>query len=84
MLTQLQLTNFAVVSAHDLALAPGFTVVTGETGAGKSLIVDALLCLTGARADSGMVRFGSERGTCRVIRSVGCAGSPGMAERKRL
>ena len=61
MLTQLQLTNFAVVSAHDLALAPGFTVVTGETGAGKSLIVDALLCLTGARADSGMVRFGSER-----------------------
>jgi DNA repair protein RecN (Recombination protein N) len=61
MLTQLQLTNFAVVSAHDLALASGFTVVTGETGAGKSLIVDALLCLTGARADSGMVRFGSER-----------------------
>ena len=61
MLTQLQLTNFAVVSAHELALAPGFTVVTGETGAGKSLIVDALLCLTGARADSGMVRFGSER-----------------------
>lgn len=61
MLTQLQLTNFAVVSAHDLTLAPGFTVVTGETGAGKSLIVDALLCLTGARADSGMVRFGSER-----------------------
>lgn len=61
MLTQLQLTNFAVVSAHDLALSPGFTVVTGETGAGKSLIVDALLCLTGARADSGMVRQGSER-----------------------
>lgn len=61
MLTHLQLKDFAVVSANNLALAAGFTVVTGETGAGKSLLVDALLCLTGARADSGMVRFGAER-----------------------
>jgi len=67
MLTQLQLTNFAVVSANDLALFDGFTVVTGETGAGKSLIVDALLCLTGARADSGMVRFGSERAELSAV-----------------
>lgn len=50
-----------MVSANNLALATGFTVVTGETGAGKSLLVDALLCLTGARADTGMVRFGAER-----------------------
>ncbi|WP_395771382.1 DNA repair protein RecN [Arenimonas sp.] len=67
MLTQLQLTNFAVVSANDLALCAGFTVVTGETGAGKSLMVDALLCLTGARADSGMVRFGSERAELSAV-----------------
>ncbi|MEY3372431.1 MAG: repair protein RecN, partial [Pseudomonadota bacterium] len=50
-----------------LALFDGFTVVTGETGAGKSLIVDALLCLTGARADSGMVRFGSERAELSAV-----------------
>jgi len=61
MLTQLHLKDFAVVSANAVTLQAGFTVVTGETGAGKSLIVDALLCLTGARADSGMVRFGSPR-----------------------
>lgn len=50
-----------MVSANELALSAGFTVVTGETGAGKSLLVDALLCLTGARADAGMVRQGAER-----------------------
>jgi DNA repair protein RecN (Recombination protein N) len=61
MLTQIRLKDFAVVSANELTLAQGFTVVTGETGAGKSLLVDALLCLTGARADTGMVRFGAER-----------------------
>jgi DNA repair protein RecN (Recombination protein N) len=74
MLTQLQLTNFAVVSANDLAVFDGFTVVTGETGAGKSLIVDALLCLTGARADSGMVRFGSERAELSAV--FGLADAP--------
>lgn len=61
MLTQIQLKDFAVVSANELSLASGFTVVTGETGAGKSLLVDALLCLTGARAETGMVRHGAER-----------------------
>ncbi len=61
MLTQIRLKDFAVVSANELALAQGFTVVTGETGAGKSLLVDALLCLTGARAEAGMVRHGAER-----------------------
>jgi len=61
MLMQLNLKDFAVVSASELDFSPGFTVVTGETGAGKSLLVDALLCLTGARADTGMVRHGAQR-----------------------
>jgi DNA repair protein RecN (Recombination protein N) len=61
MLLHMSLKDFAVVSASQLAFSPGFTVVTGETGAGKSLLVDALLCLTGTRAEGGMVRHGAER-----------------------
>jgi DNA repair protein RecN (Recombination protein N) len=61
MLTQLTLKDFAVVSAVELRFGPGMTVVSGETGAGKSLLVDALMWLTGARAESGIVRHGAER-----------------------
>src|SRR5690348_3047420 len=61
MLTHLSVRNFAVVEAAEVAFGAGLTVVTGETGAGKSLLVDALLLLSGARADSGMVRAGCER-----------------------
>ncbi|HEX6612984.1 MAG TPA: DNA repair protein RecN [Rhodanobacteraceae bacterium] len=61
MLTRLSVRNFAVVEAAEIEFGAGLTVVTGETGAGKSLLVDALLLLSGARADSGMVRQNCER-----------------------
>ncbi|OOF82198.1 DNA repair protein RecN [Rodentibacter ratti] len=61
MLTQLTINNFAIVRQLDIELAKGMSVITGETGAGKSIAIDALgLCL-GQRVESAMVREGQER-----------------------
>lgn len=61
MLTSLYVRHFAVVEVAEVTFGPGLIVVSGETGAGKSLLVDALMLLAGARADSTMVRAGSAR-----------------------
>ncbi len=61
MLASLFVKDFAIASAVETAFSTGLSVVSGETGAGKSLLVDALLLLTGARADAGAVRNGAER-----------------------
>ncbi len=61
MLRHLSIKDFAVVRATELEFGPGMTVVSGETGAGKSLMVDALGFLSGLRADSGVVRHGAGR-----------------------
>ncbi|SEL04929.1 DNA replication and repair protein RecN [Pseudoxanthomonas sp. GM95] len=61
MLRHLTIKDFAVVRATDMEFGPGMTVISGETGAGKSLLVDALGFLSGIRADAGMVRHGAQR-----------------------
>ncbi|RMH94741.1 DNA repair protein RecN [Lysobacter pythonis] len=61
MLTRLAIADFAVVQRAELEFSPGMTVISGETGAGKSLLVDALGFLSGQRADAGVVRHGAER-----------------------
>ena len=61
MLTHLTIRDFAVASATEMEFGPGLTVISGETGAGKSLLVDALGFLSGLRAASGMVRHGAAR-----------------------
>jgi DNA repair protein RecN (Recombination protein N) len=61
MLTALLLRDFVIVDSLEIELASGFTALTGETGAGKSILVDALGLALGARADSGVVRPGADR-----------------------
>lgn len=61
MLEQLQIRNLATIEALDLDLEPGFTVLSGETGAGKSILIDALGLILGGRGDPGLVRAGAER-----------------------
>jgi DNA repair protein RecN (Recombination protein N) len=58
-LRRIVLRDFVIVSELELDLERGFTVLTGETGAGKSILIDALQLVTGARADTGVIREGA-------------------------
>jgi DNA repair protein RecN (Recombination protein N) len=61
MLTRLQLRDLVIVDQAELEIGPGLTALTGETGAGKSIVVDALLLLAGGRGAGDVVRHGAER-----------------------
>ncbi len=60
MLRELNIKNFAIIDELSMTFAPGFSVLTGETGAGKSIIIDAVGLLLGGRADSVFIRAGCE------------------------
>lgn len=77
MLESLYVKDFAIVGEAEIGFGAGMTVVTGETGAGKSLLVDALLLLAGGRGDAGVVRHGSER--AELSASFGIAGRDDIA-----
>jgi len=61
MLAELTIRNFAIIDELHLTLAPAFNVLTGETGAGKSIIVDAMSLLLGGRAPTDVIRTGADR-----------------------
>jgi DNA repair protein RecN (Recombination protein N) len=70
MLTELRIKNFAIIESLTLPLARGFNVLSGETGAGKSIIVGALGLLLGERASADVIRTGAERATVEGVFDV--------------
>ncbi len=67
MLCELRIDNFAIIDHLELKLKPGLITFTGETGAGKSIIMDAIEMLVGGRADTTMIRSGAERAHVEAI-----------------
>lgn len=61
MIVELSVSNFAIIESAQIQLGPGFTALTGETGAGKSLLIDAIELALGGRADTDQVRTGATR-----------------------
>jgi DNA repair protein RecN (Recombination protein N) len=67
MLSLLRVRNFAIIDELEVALGPGLNVVTGETGAGKSILIGALQLVLGARARPDAVRTGAERAEIEAL-----------------
>ena len=70
MLTELRIRNFAIIESVTLPLGEGFNVLSGETGAGKSIIVGALGLLLGERASADLIRTGAEKATVEGVFDV--------------
>ena len=61
MLTELRIENFAIIQQLELTFSTGLITFTGETGAGKSIILDAILALMGGKVDATLIRAGADR-----------------------
>lgn len=70
MLIELSVENIAIIDRAHITLGPGFTTITGETGAGKSLLVDSIDLALGGRADSGLVRSGASKAAVAMVVQV--------------
>lgn len=78
MLEELRIENFAVIDRLELRFAPGFNVITGETGAGKSILVDAVELLLGGRADADFIRAGASRSLVEGLIRLQPAAQPAL------
>jgi DNA repair protein RecN (Recombination protein N) len=95
-IAELSVKDLALVSELRLDLSPGLTVLTGETGAGKSMLVDALLAVTGGRVGAGMVREGADRAYVEAVfsgvreddlvlsREIGAGRSPARIDQRTV
>lgn len=67
MLNSLSIKNVAVIDSVNLDLSDGLSVLTGETGAGKSIMIDSINMILGARADRELVRHGAEKAIVQAV-----------------
>ncbi len=67
MLLELRVENYAVIDNVAVEFAPGLNLLTGETGAGKSILIDALALLLGDKASSDVVRHGTDKATVSAV-----------------
>ena len=74
MLKEIRIRNFAIIESLDLDLSAGFNVFTGETGAGKSIILDALSIVLGEKGDTSFVREGTKRASIEAVFDYGTRG----------
>jgi len=70
MLRELRIRNFAVIETVSVPFAPGLNVLTGETGAGKSIVIDAILLVRGGRAQTDVIRTDAETATVEAVFDV--------------
>lgn len=67
MISTLQIRNFAIIKELEVTFHPGLSVITGETGAGKSVVIEAMSLALGSRADKSMVRTGTDTAVCSLL-----------------
>lgn len=79
MLTELRIRNFAIIDQLTISFAPGLTIISGETGAGKSIIIGALNLLLGGRASIDLIRSTEEEASVEAFFDISC--SPGLIRR---
>ena len=79
MLRELAIRNLAVLEEARVVFAPGLNVLTGETGAGKSIVIDALLLIRGARAQPDLIRTGAESASVEAVFDISSAGAVAAA-----
>jgi len=84
MLTYLRINNFAILDEVELEFGPGLTVLTGETGAGKSLILDAVALLRGGRAPADLIRAGADEARIEAVFAPPAGSEPERALGERL
>ena len=83
MLAELSIRNFAIIDALDVSFGPGMNILTGETGAGKSIIMGAVSLLLGDRASADMIRSTADAATveaCFIFKYENQEGRAGMGK----